>query len=455
VSTKAQRSWYERRLATEEKSDSRSPHARDRDRVLYSSEFTRLVGVTQVSDREPGVVLHNRLTHSLKVAQVASRIAERLKADAPVSRNPVVNLMSPDAVEAGALAHDLGHPPFGHVAEQVLDEVASSFGGFNGNAQSFRIVVRLSVGRRDRTKLSDPAVSLDPRQGLNLTRGTLNAILKYPWRRHDYDPGRRDKFGVYADEADVFEWVRRSSSATSAVAPPDDAKSLEASIMDWSDDVTYAVHDFQDFVWASTIDIAGLAEASSDAYVRFDSYLAREGRDPDGELRAALAHFAKQLELAVVAAPEEHWPGNLQQLCSGTIHDAIEKATVDVVDGYPQLVVSGRSEIEMLKQAIWCFVIKDENDLGRRQQFHRTVVQTVVNEYLERVPAIKSLSRALPGRWREMVHPSDANANRRLVIDFVSGMTEDEILVRYDLLTGRDSQRTYEKLARVAQDLSN
>jgi dGTPase len=287
VSTKAQRNWYVNRLATEDKSDSRFPCARDRDRVLYSAEFTRLAGVTQVSDKEPGVVLHNRLTHSLKVAQVARRIAERLKEDRESARNPVVNVMSPDAVETGALAHDLGHPPFGHVAEQVLDKAAESFGGFNGNAQSFRIVVRLSVGRRDRTKLSDSAVSLDPRQGLNLTRGSLNAILKYPWSRDDYDAYRRKKFGIYANEADVFAWVRRSTAKAASVAPQESRRSLEAAIMDWSDDVTYAVHDFQDFVTAGAIQIDRLADRSSDEYVRFDSYLAEDDRDPDGQLRAA------------------------------------------------------------------------------------------------------------------------------------------------------------------------
>ena len=144
--------------------DFRTPHQRDRDRILYSSAFRRLAEVTQVVAANSGYVFHNRLTHSLQVGQVGRRIAEKLNQTQPESRE----FVSPDVVEAACLAHDLGHPPFGHTAEHTLNELARNFGGFEGNAQSFRIVTRLAS--------RSPNYS-----GLDLTAATLAASLKYPW----------------------------------------------------------------------------------------------------------------------------------------------------------------------------------------------------------------------------------------------------------------------------------
>lgn len=138
-------SLHERRQA-EPRPAFRSETQRDRDRVLYSSAFQRLGSVTQVTAAEVGHSFHSRLTHSLKVAQVARRLAERLKSlSLEGAAAASVDALDPDATEAAALGHDLGHPPFGHLAEEVLDAGARDFGGFEGNPQSFRIVTRLSL----------------------------------------------------------------------------------------------------------------------------------------------------------------------------------------------------------------------------------------------------------------------------------------------------------------------
>ncbi|MGB9286651.1 MAG: dNTP triphosphohydrolase, partial [Candidatus Sulfotelmatobacter sp.] len=121
--------------------DDRTPAQRDRDRILYSSSFRRLAEVTQVVSASSGYVFHNRLTHSLQVAQVGRRLAEKLCKKYPAL---TTDLICPDVVEAACLAHDLGHPPFGHVAEHRLNELAKAYGGFEGNAQSFRIVSSLA-----------------------------------------------------------------------------------------------------------------------------------------------------------------------------------------------------------------------------------------------------------------------------------------------------------------------
>jgi dGTPase len=206
----------------------RTDGERDRDRILYASAFQRLSGITQVASPETGAYFHNRLTHSLKVAQVGRRLAQylRVKSREASRPSPSVSNLDEDCVEAACLGHDLGHPPFGHVAEEMLDELASAWCGFEGNAQSFRIVAKLALR--------------DPRQGgLNLTRVTLNGLLKYPWLKGEGPKEKGDKWGAYESEREDFVWVREDVD--------DQNPTVEAEIMDWADDVTYAVHDLEDF----------------------------------------------------------------------------------------------------------------------------------------------------------------------------------------------------------------
>ena len=208
------------RFDRDKASDNRLAFQRDRDRILYTTSFRRLARVTQVVSSDEGHVFHNRLTHSLQVAQVGRRIAEKLRREHVPPRVDI----DPDVVEAACLAHDIGHPPFGHIAESELNTIAKEHGlkdGFEGNAQSFRIVTRLAMGSTG--------------NGLNLTRATLNGILKYPWR-HGQNPEILDKWGVYDSDVEIFDWARE-------LGPAPLQKSIEAELMDWSDDVTYSVHD--------------------------------------------------------------------------------------------------------------------------------------------------------------------------------------------------------------------
>jgi dGTPase len=196
----------------------RTPAQRDRDRILYCSAFQRLAYVTQVTAPEGGYSFHNRLTHSLKVAQVGRRNAERLIAQARSGElegeaAAQAELLDPDSVEAACLAHDLGHPPFGHICEWALraaaqEKLSEGFDAFEGNAQSFRIVTRLAI-RRDKP-------------GLDLTRRTLDGLLKYPWG-YSVNPSKKAhrKWGYYGDDTEAFDFVRPDR---------DEAKSLAAEI---------------------------------------------------------------------------------------------------------------------------------------------------------------------------------------------------------------------------------
>ena len=222
----------ERFLDEPAKRAGRTEFMRDRARVIHSAALRRLAAKTQVAVPWENDFQRTRLSHSLECAQIGRELGESLGAD-------------PDLQDTACLAHDLGHPPFGHNGEEALASIAADFGGFEGNAQSFRLLVRLEAKTVDGDGKS---------VGLNLTRASLDGATKYPWPRSQ----NPRKFGVYDDDVETFNWMRKGA--------PVDKKCIEAQIMDWSDDCAYSVHDLEDAIFANQISVKNFETDFEDLY---------------------------------------------------------------------------------------------------------------------------------------------------------------------------------------------
>ena len=434
----------DRRHFDGKKGDQRAAGQRDRDRLLYMAGFQRLAGVTQVVGPLEGHVFHNRLTHTLEVAQVARRLAEKLAAENGEMVREIGGL-DPDVVEAAALAHDLGHPPFGHVAEKELDLLARDQGaseGFEGNAQSFRIVTRLAAHR-------------DRYQGLNLTRATLNAVLKYPWSRDIRDPRLENpkyrKYGYYSSEEADFDFARDAFPASSA-------RSLEAEVMDYADAVAYSVHDLDDFYRAGLIPLDRLIPERGHASRELEAFLARWVQR-GGVDQATLDAQRGPLESFLSALPvREPYTGTYEQRAlmrtctSNLIQKFVFAARVEGDAGpgsHLQVDASLRFNIDFLHGLVEDYVIINPR-LGTQQHGQRQVIRTLFEVYLG---AVKKRDKAIvPPHFHQELDRVPQGAERphpdevRLAVDVVAAFSDNQALAMHRRLTGHSPGSVMELL---------
>jgi dGTPase len=483
-----------------------SPYRVDRDRIVSSPFFTRLGGVTQViSPGGSGLLVHNRLTHSLKVAQVGRAIAERLTADRRY-RDLLDKLggCDPDVVEAASLAHDLGHPPFGHLGERVLDTIARQrFGlpdGFEGNAQSYRIVTS--------TEISGETI------GLDLTAAVRAAMLKYPWTRHTYpqphvrfmdppprgaaappdDPGQGSvKFGAYLTELADLRQAREPFAGRLA----DWQQTVEASVMDTADDIAYAIHDVEDFHRVGVLqqgsvateliawqrDAAELRRLSAGALaatarrpgrsveqLRRDIHRKDRWVAGDDAFAAAVEHVRQELVDGLLAAPfdgsieAEQSVARFSGRWTRRLIDAIEvRPDPPVRSGHVLLAPAQWHEVQVLKLIHHRFVLA-RPDLALHQRGQARLIATLVDALYEWLVDPDESSR-LPQRLHDLVELAEAEieplsatpevlglvsaptpaeivatARGRAIMDFVAALTDVQARALLDALSGRSGQ---------------
>lgn len=419
-----------RRDRTAHDPDPRTPTQHDRDRILYSSAFRRLAGITQVASPTELQPVHNRLTHSLKVAQVGRNLAATLLTQ--IADHELIEAaggLDPDVVEAASLAHDLGHPPFGHVAETALDELLlehdPASGGFNGNAQSFRIITYL-------------AVRYPEERGLNLTRATLNAVLKYPWLRHAKPGLRREKWGAYDTEESTFSWCRRQTPLLH------DGRTLEATLMDWADDITYAVHDVEDFFRAGLIPLDRFATDPRESQRFLDAAMGTTGAT--GAEAELLVNAFGSSGVGVLGLPgpftgRREDRAALRSWTSRLIGRYVNSsAWLNVRPGGrlflaidPQL----QAEVRILKELTWHYVIGSPALVAQRygqRQLIRGLFETFTNASTSARDRI-----IFPEFHRDELERagSDDRAVKRIVADLISGMSESQAVAVHCRLTGQ------------------
>jgi dGTPase len=396
----------------------RDPFTRDRARVLHSAALRGLAAKTQVVAVGSGDFPRTRLTHSLECAQIGRELGAVLGC-------------APDLVDAACLAHDIGHPPFGHNGEAALAELAAGCGGFEGNAQSLRLLTRLEA------KV--------PGAGLNLTRATLDATLKYPWigpeqgsgaaglAPDDSSPARSaSKYGAYASDAEAFAWIRQGA--------PDGRSCLEAQVMDWADDVAYSVHDLEDGLHAGLVTLWQLrdaAERQAVAELTLDVYCA-----PGSTSLAELTEvFASLLALGCWPAGFDGSPAsvaavkNLTSELIGRLCRAAQLATRP--DGHPplrrydaDLSVPRQQRLECaLLKGVTAHYVMSRSGAAAAQAREREVVTELAEAVLAGGPV------TLDPMFRSAFESAPDDSGRlRVVIDQIASLTDTSALAWHQRL---------------------
>ena len=306
-------------------------------------------------------------------------------------------------------AHDLGQPPIGHNGEEDLDRIADAIGGFEGNAQTLRVMTRLEA------KVIDPATGRSA--GLDLTRASLDASCKYPWPRK---PGLR-KFGYYADDAEVFHWLREGA--------PGEQTCLEEQVMDWADDVAYSVHDLEDALHTGLITLemfTSLTERENIMDVAHRIYL--PGVDPAG-IGAALdrllaldywphSYDASQRDLAALKGATSRLIGRFCQAAETATREAYSGAHLTRYSATLIVPDDVRAEVAALK-AMTAIYVMNRQGADAEYARQRAILAELVDALVVR--GGRDIEPWLAPTYDEA---GDDAGRLRVIIDQVASLTD-------------------------------
>jgi dGTPase len=380
----------ERFVTEPAKRPGRTEFMRDRARLIHSAALRRLAAKTQVAVPWENDFQRTRLSHSLECAQIGREFGASLGAD-------------PDLIDTACLAHDLGHPPFGHNGESALAEVSKDIGGFEGNAQTFRILTRLEA----KTYVGERSV------GLNLTRASLDACTKYPWSASK----NPKKFGVYEDDQEIFNWMRQGA--------PDDQRTFEAQIMDWSDDVSYSVHDFEDAIVASQLSVPDIEEDLSEIATILDrDYLMASKEEISAALNRLQALSCWPKDFDGMHRDLARLKDSTSQLIGRFVYES-EKATREKYgsgnlrrfDASLEIPREQQVEVALLK-AISAFYLIQAPEAQARYAKQRQVIYELVEMIQNAGPQV--LDTVFLDAW----HQADSAGRLRVIIDQVASLTD-------------------------------
>lgn len=384
--------------------DERGAFSRDRARVLHSAALRRLADKTQVVGPRDGDTPRTRLTHSLEVAQISRGLGAGLGLDS-------------DLAELAGLCHDIGHPPYGHNGEMALNQVAADCGGFEGNAQTLRILTKLEP------KVVSPA---GESFGLNLSRAALDAACKYPRTKTNPDGSVNKKYGAYDEDADILTWLREGHD--------DQEPPMEAQVMDWCDDIAYSVHDVEDGIVSGRVDLGVLWDLVELAA------LAEQGARAFGGDPAELIDAAGGLRDLAVVGTAADFDGTLRSYAGlkkltselvGRYVGATIGATVDAAGGASQplgrahgslqVPDQAQAEVTLLKTIAVLYVMDDPGHIARQDRQRDRIFR--VFDYLT-LGAPGSLDPIFRGWWEEA---GDDTARQRVIVDQIASMTESRL----------------------------
>ncbi len=431
--------WLERRLnkVSQRQNDHRNPFQRDRARILHSAAFRRLQSKTQVMGSGQSDFYRTRLTHSLEAAQIGSGITAQLRCKYPEECQTLFP-ETDSLIEAICLAHDIGHPPFGHGGEIALHYMMRDHGGFEGNGQTFRIVTKLEP--------------FSEHHGMNLTRRTLLGLIKYPKTLEELTQGKQGDIahnhrqldahswhppkGLYSDDNETVNWVLEPLSSQDKTLfqqirhikgghDKTRFKSLDCSIMELADDIAYGIHDLEDAIVTGVVSQADFDEQVITKLLQLD----------DVWLHQYCTNLSERLFSDQHHLQKDAIGGLVNYLITSIKLTDLNHALSDIKFSEPllrynaTLPTATAKALQIFKDFVFNFVIR-QTSIQRLEYRGQQIVMELF-EALAYNP-LRILPKNTKKRWQ--LAKDNGGNHQRVIADYVAGMTDEYATRLYQTL---------------------